>query len=73
MVFIIDELDRCRPDFAIRLIERIKHFFDISKIVFVLVIDKTQFSKVICHNYGYDEKLVLEPIQNVYILTNKNV
>ena len=57
LVFIIDELDRCRPDFAIRLIERIKHFFDISKIVFVLVIDKTQFSKVICHNYGYDEKL----------------
>ncbi|MQW91687.1 P-loop ATPase [Acinetobacter wanghuae] len=55
LVFIIDELDRCRPDFAIRLIERIKHFFDIPKIVFVLVMDKTQFSKVVCHNYGYDE------------------
>lgn len=57
LVFIIDELDRCRPDFAIRLIERIKHFFDIPKIVFVLVMDKTQFSKVVCHNYGYDETL----------------
>lgn len=57
LVFIVDELDRCRPDFAIRLIERIKHFFDIPKIVFVLVMDKTQFSKVVCHNYGYDEKL----------------
>lgn len=57
LVFIIDELDRCRPDFAIRLIERIKHFFDIPKIVFVLVMDKKQFSKVICHNYGYDDKL----------------
>lgn len=57
LVFIIDELDRCRPDFAIRLIERIKHFFDIPKIVFVLVMDKTQFSKVVCHNYGYDEKI----------------
>ena len=56
LVFIIDELDRCRPDFAIRLIERIKHFFDILKIVFVLVMDKTQFSTVICHNYGYDEQ-----------------
>lgn len=57
LVFIIDELDRCRPDFAIRLIERIKHFFDIPKIVFLLVMDKTQFSKIVCHNYGYDEKL----------------
>lgn len=57
LVFIIDELDRCRPDFAIRLIERIKHFFDIKNIVFVLVMDKAQFSKVVCHNYGYDEKL----------------
>jgi hypothetical protein len=57
LVFIIDELDRCRPDFAIRLIERIKHFFDIPKIVFILVMDKTQFSKVICHNYGYDKSL----------------
>lgn len=55
LVFIIDELDRCRPDFAIRLIERIKHFFDIPKIVFFLVMDKTQLSKVVCHNYGYDE------------------
>lgn len=57
LVFIIDELDRCRPDFAIRLIERIKHFFDIKNIVFVLVMDKAQFSKVVCHNYGYDEEL----------------
>lgn len=57
LVFIIDELDRCRPDFAIRLIERIKHFFDIPKIVFVLVMDKVQFSRVVCHNYGYDETL----------------
>ena len=49
LVFIIDELDRCRPDFAIRLIERIKHFFDIKNIVFVLVMNKAQFSKVVCH------------------------
>ena len=57
LVFIIDELDRCRPDFAIRLIERIKHFFDIKNIVFVLVMNKAQFSKVVYHNYGYDENL----------------
>lgn len=54
LVFIIDELDRCRPDFAIRLIERIKHFFDIPKIVFVLVMNKPQLLQSVKKFYGYD-------------------
>ncbi|WP_347460922.1 P-loop NTPase fold protein [Acinetobacter sp. ANC 7454] len=57
LVFIIDELDRCRPDFAIRLIERIKHFFDIPKIVFVLVMNKPQLLQSVQRYYSYDSKL----------------
>ncbi|NNP71561.1 P-loop ATPase [Acinetobacter defluvii] len=57
LVFIIDELDRCHPDFAIRLIERIKHFFDIPKIVFVLVMNKPQLLQSIKSFYGYDSDL----------------
>lgn len=38
----IDELDRCRPDYAIQYLETIKHVFDIPGIVFVLAIDKDQ-------------------------------
>src|SRR5690606_3143338 len=53
LVFIIDELDRCRPDFAIRLIERIKHFFDIKNIVFVLVVHKDNLAQTITSHYGY--------------------
>ena len=53
LVFVVDELDRCRPDFAIRLIERIKHFFDIPKIVFVLVMNKTQLIQSVHTLYGY--------------------
>lgn len=53
LVFIIDELDRCRPDFAIRLIERIKHFFDIKNIVFVLVVHKDNLAQTIKSHYGY--------------------
>lgn len=40
IVIIVDELDRCRPDFAVKTLERIKHFFDVPKIVFVLLINK---------------------------------
>ena len=35
LVFIVDELDRCRPDFAIATLERMKHVLDIPGLVFV--------------------------------------
>ncbi|MDM1285141.1 KAP family P-loop NTPase fold protein [Acinetobacter indicus] len=57
LVFIIDELDRCRPDFAIRLIERIKHFFDIKNIVFVLVMNKEQLLQSVKSFYGYESEM----------------
>lgn len=41
LVFIIDELDRCRPDYAVELLEKVKHFFSIEGVVFILSIDKT--------------------------------
>lgn len=53
LVFIVDELDRCKPEFAIRLIERIKHFFDIPKVVFILAINKTQLEESINNFYGF--------------------
>lgn len=39
-VFIaVDELDRCRPDFAIHYLETVKHIFDIKGLCFVLSVD----------------------------------
>ena len=35
----IDELDRCRPDYAVSYLETIKHIFDTHGIVFVLAVD----------------------------------
>lgn len=52
LVFIIDELDRCRPTFAIELLERIKHVFDIPHLVFVLGIDRNQLSSSVQAVYG---------------------
>ncbi len=52
LVFFIDELDRCRPIFAIHLLERIKHLFDIENIVFVLSIDKKQIEASTRAVYG---------------------
>lgn len=52
LVFFIDELDRCRPTFAIELLERVKHLFDIPNIVFVLSIDKQQLEASAKAIYG---------------------
>ncbi|WP_019864176.1 KAP family P-loop NTPase fold protein [Methylovulum miyakonense] len=52
IVIIIDELDRCRPSFAVKLIERIKHFFDVPNVVFVLLINRKQLEEAIKGVYG---------------------
>lgn len=57
LVIIVDELDRCLPTYAIKILERLHHIFDgIDNIVVVLSIDKIQLSKSIQDIYGYENK-----------------
>lgn len=52
LIFIIDELDRCRPNFCLEIIEKVKHIFGIPKIVWVLAINRQQVEESIKHVYG---------------------
>lgn len=52
LVFIIDELDRCRPTFTIELLERVKHLFGIPNMVFILGIDHAQLGSSVKSVYG---------------------
>jgi hypothetical protein len=52
LVFLIDELDRCRPDFAVRVLERIKHFFDVPGITFVIATDESNLPAAIARIFG---------------------
>lgn len=52
LVFIIDELDRCRPVFALALLERIKHFFSVDNVHFVLGINSIQLENSVRAVYG---------------------
>ncbi len=52
LVFIIDELDRCRPTFAIELLERVKHIFDVPNLVFVFGINRDELCKSLQSLYG---------------------
>ena len=52
LVIFIDELDRCKPSFAIEMLERIKHYFDDERIIFVVSLNKEQLIHTISNYYG---------------------
>jgi len=52
VIIFVDELDRCRPNYAIEVLEAIKHFFSVENFVFVLGVDKAQLSSSIGAVYG---------------------
>ncbi|SMY35006.1 KAP family P-loop NTPase fold protein [Photobacterium andalusiense] len=52
IVFIIDELDRCKPDFALELLEQVKHLFSVQGITFLLVTNREQLEESIKSKYG---------------------
>lgn len=52
LTVIIDELDRCRPSFAVEMLEKIKHLFSVPNVNFLLVINKTQLQESIKSTYG---------------------
>ena len=52
LVFIIDELDRCRPTFAIELLERVKHIFGIPDMAFVCGINRDELCSSLQSIYG---------------------
>lgn len=49
---VVDELDRCRPSYAISLLEEIKHLFDVPGVVFVIALHGQQLTKSIEAVYG---------------------
>lgn len=52
LVVFIDELDRCKPSFAIEMLERIKHYFDDERIIFIVSLNKEQLIHTISNYYG---------------------
>jgi hypothetical protein len=52
IIIIIDELDRCRPSYALQLLERMKHFFSVPKVHFVLGVNLEQLANSVAATYG---------------------
>ncbi|PCD75646.1 KAP family P-loop NTPase fold protein [Pseudothioclava arenosa] len=52
LVIIVDELDRCRPDYALSLLETIKHFFAVDGVHFVLGVNLGELENSVKARYG---------------------
>ena len=55
IIFVVDELDRCLPKYAIKILERLHHVFtDIPNVQVILSIDKSQLEHIIKKTFGND-------------------
>lgn len=52
LIIFIDELDRCTPKYALKLLERIKHYFDLENVIFVFSINSDALQHMIKKEYG---------------------
>lgn len=52
LVVTIDELDRCRPDYALSILEVIKHFFNVAHVHFVLGVNIEELENSVRARYG---------------------
>ena len=69
LVFVIDELDRCRPPFALALLEKIKHLFAVPGVIFVLVSSLQQLEAAVRLAYGdIDTRTYLEKFYHLRLL-----
>lgn len=84
-IIFIDELDRCRPEFAIKVLEQTKTLFQQDNIVVVYSTDITQLAHSLQGVYGprfegrkylerfYDKRLELNPIRPADYLLYKGI
>ena len=52
VIFVLDELDRCRPDYALEVLEVIKHFFSVPNVHFVLGVNLEALENMVRTRYG---------------------
>ncbi|NEO87761.1 MAG: hypothetical protein F6J87_26415 [Spirulina sp. SIO3F2] len=73
LVFIIDELDRCKPPFALEILENIKHLYSIPGVVFVLVMNRQQLEESVKCEYGsgIDASKYLQKFINIWLSFTK--
>ena len=68
----IDDLDRCLPENAVKLVEGIKNFLSVPNVLFVLAIDRRIIGEMIEKKYGlhhgYGDEYLMKIIHYYFVL-----
>lgn len=85
IVILVDELDRCRPTYAIEMLEVIKHFFETKGCVFLVATDTNALQHSIKSVYGsgfesdnylrrfFDRKITLPKVSIIDFLSSSEL
>lgn len=75
LIFIVDELDRCKPTYSIDFLEKIVHVFQVPNMVFVFGINKEELLNSLESLYGnIDSKVYLRRFfQKEYVMPPSNL
>lgn len=76
LFILIDELDRCRPSYAVTMLEEVKHLFDIDGLVFIFATDTKQLSHAVSAVYGSEfdgERYLLRFFNRNYVFDDPTI
>ncbi len=52
MILIVDELDRCNPIYATKMLETIKHFYNLKNVTVIIVANNNELKNIISQQFG---------------------
>ncbi len=55
VLFLVDELDRCLPEYQIKVLETLYHLFEIPNLIVVIALDRNQLECSIKNKFGDDQ------------------
>ena len=67
VILIVDELDRCLPEYAIKVLERLHHVCNGMKIIQIIAIDKSKIAFSICKVFGRTAQNDADQFADLYL------
>ncbi len=56
VIVVVDELDRCLPEYAIKVLERLHHLFDdVENLIVILAVDKEHLNNTVSQIFGFEK------------------